>query len=219
MTKKTGFITAAVMFVLFAVLIALLLTVDVTSSGVKGSNIGLSMINVPLRDAVGTSKLFYYISKIAGAIGTAMVMVTCAMLAFRVLKKKSFKALTLNEYALLGLYFVTTIFYVAFDKLVINYRPFIKWDETGPESSFPSTHSLLAIVIFGSLAHAAADYIKNELTLKITQMTCATLAILVLIGRLFSGVHWFTDIIGGIILGIGLVSIYLGIRADREQSG
>lgn len=217
MSKKTCYILATCMFLLFGILIALLLTVDVTNSGVKGSNIGLSGINVPMRDIIGTSRLFYNISKIIGAIGVGLCAFLCAMLGFRVLRKKSLKALNKKEYALIGLYFVTAIFYVAFDKIVINYRPFIKWDESGPESSFPSTHSLMAIVIFAGLAHATSDYIKNELTLKIIQMACVIMALLVIIGRIFSGVHWITDIIGGIILGIGLVCIYLGIVTDKDN--
>ena len=210
MTRKMNYILAGLFYALFVVLIVLLLNVDVTPSGVRGTDIGLSGINVTLRDSIGISKLFYNISKVCGIIGIAAALGYVLQLALRALKKKTPGILSKTEWGIAILYFVTAILYVAFDKFVVNYRPFIKWDETAPESSFPSTHSLIAVVIFGSLYYMAEDYIKQELTLKITQMSCVILGILVIIGRLFSGVHWFTDVLGGIFLGLALLLTFTG---------
>lgn len=210
MTRKTYYILAVISFALFLILTVLLLKVDVTSGGIYGSNIGLSVINIPFRDAVGSNKLFYNISKVAGIVGLAACVFVCLMMALRVLRKKSLKVLRRRDIALLALYFETAVFYVIFDKIVINYRPMLKWGETEPESSFPSTHALMAVVIFTSLSYVAADYIKNKLTLKIVQGLCVFFALTIIFGRALSGVHWLTDIFGGIIFGVGLVCTYLG---------
>lgn len=209
-TKKLYYVMSAVSFTLFVILTVLLLKVDVTASGINGSNIGLSMINISFRDVIGSSWLCYNISKVAGIVGLAACALICLMFAFRVMRQKSLKALCKRDVALVALYIETAVFYIVFDKIVINYRPMLKWGETEPESSFPSTHALMAVVIFVSLGHVASDYIKNKLTLKIVQGACVVFALAIILGRTFSGVHWFTDIVGGILFGVGLVCAYLG---------
>ena len=50
---------------------------------------------------------------------------------------------------------------------------------------------------------------------KLQQMAVAAIAIftaLMVIGRLLSGVHWFTDIIGAILLSMGLVTLYAAME-------
>ena len=211
MKKKTRFISAGVCLGLFALLIVLLLCVSVSAAGVEGSNIGLSCINVPIKEAIGTSMVFYNVSKYVGAFGIALVAVLVYWFAVKIIRDKSLKALTLKEYGLGGLYAVTLLLYVIFSRIDINYRPIIKWDEGVPESSFPSTHAMLAVVIFGSFFIIAADYIKNEKLCKPIRAFCICLAILVIVARMLSGVHWFTDIIGGILLALGLLFIYAGL--------
>ncbi|PKM65504.1 MAG: hypothetical protein CVU95_15020 [Firmicutes bacterium HGW-Firmicutes-2] len=36
------------------------------------------------------------------------------------------------------------------------------------------------------------------------------------IGRLLSGVHWFTDILGGVLLSIGLVMLYVTMKEQVD---
>jgi undecaprenyl-diphosphatase len=52
------------------------------------------------------------------------------------------------------------------------------------------------------------DLIKNK-PLKITAFIVGgVLMAVMVVGRLISGVHWFTDILGGIILSLALVSLF-----------
>lgn len=210
MPKKKTCITMACLFMgLYIVLLVMLYSVDVTFEGVNGSRIGLSGINIPIRDAIGTNMIFYNISKYVGALGIALVGVLAVWFLVRIIREKSLKALTRKEYELGVLYLLTCVLYVVFSKIVINYRPIIKWDEEGPESSFPSTHAMIAVVIFGSFCCIAGNYIKNEKLCKLIRILCVILAVLVIVGRMLSGVHWFTDIVGGVLVALSLVFAYL----------
>jgi undecaprenyl-diphosphatase len=53
--------------------------------------------------------------------------------------------------------------------------------------------------------------IKNEVFKRCVAFTITVFIILMVIGRLISGVHWFTDIIGGALLSAGLVLMYRAI--------
>lgn len=214
MSKVKNFVWAGIMLALFVLLAVLLLTVDVTTGGVEGSNIGLSFLNVPMKNLLGTSRGAYTFSKYLGLFGLLCVAVVAASFLIRIIGQKSFKALTKKEYELGGLYFVTAVLYVIFNKILINYRPIIKWDEEKPESSFPSSHTVMAIVIFGSLASIAGDYFKNDAVCKFLKILCVIFAILIVVGRTLSGVHWFTDIIGGVFLGFALLLAYMGLSKE-----
>ena len=76
-------------------------------------------------------------------------------------------------------------------------------------ASFPSSHTLLAICLFGIAAHQLYLRIRSHLWRWIAAGACAALAAVTVIGRLLSGVHWLTDILGGILLGGAILLAYL----------
>ncbi|MEI6731460.1 MAG: phosphatase PAP2 family protein [archaeon] len=84
--------------------------------------------------------------------------------------------------------------------LIMRTRPFGGLiQETG--YSMPSGHAIFAIVFFYLLIYTFKDKIRNP-TLKTTFLVvCIALMILIPISRVYLGVHWFSDIIVGIILG------------------
>ena len=53
--------------------------------------------------------------------------------------------------------------------------------------------------------------IKNEVAKRCAAFSITAFIVFMVIGRLVSGVHWFTDIIGGALLSAGLVMMYRGI--------
>ena len=53
--------------------------------------------------------------------------------------------------------------------------------------------------------------IKNKVLRNIVVVTIIAFIAFMVIGRLISGVHWFTDIVGGALLSAGLVMIYRAI--------
>lgn len=68
-------------------------------------------------------------------------------------------------------------------------------------NSFPSGHSMVSMVFYGSLIYIAYKYLNNK-KLKWTIISCLSLLIL-LIGftRIYLGVHYFSDVIGGFVIG------------------
>ena len=129
----------------------------------------------------------------------------------QLIKRKSLAKVDGAIYALAGLYVVTIGLYVVFEKVIINYRPVVMPDEVALEASFPSSHTMLACVIFGSAIVMIGKYIDNDMLRKLLIALAAVLLILVVAGRLVSGVHWFTDIVGSVLFSAGLFCIYKAI--------
>lgn len=61
--------------------------------------------------------------------------------------------------------------------------------------------------------------IKNTLFRRCIIIAIITFIAFMIVARLLSGVHWITDIIGGVLLSSGLVVIYYSIRNMRIKKG
>ena len=210
MKTKTKFILGAVLAVLFVVMIVLVRTVDVAAIGAEDTSVGLSALNGSFHDLTGVSRTLY---KLADYLGYAALLL-CALFAvfgiFQLIKRKSFAKVDRTIYALGCLYAVTIGIYAAFDKIVVNYRPIVIWGDEHVEASFPSSHTVLAIVAFGSAIMLARYYVKNVTLRRVLQVVFAVMLAATVFCRLWSGVHWLTDIIGGAFIGASLLFVWSG---------
>ena len=209
MSKKAKYILSAVLFALFILLAVLLKTVDVAPIGPEGTSIGLSHLNVMFRDMIGTNQDVYMLTKIAGIVTIGIVGIFAVMGLVQWIQRKNLFKIDRELLYLAGLYFAIFVFYVLFNKvIVINYRPVIMPGDLHPEPSFPSSHSLMGCVVMGSAFMLVKRYVERDAVDLILRAFCVINMLVLVLGRFLSGVHWFTDILGGILLGFALLLIY-----------
>lgn len=201
---------------LIAIIYTLLVKyVDVKSIGPEGSKVGFAGINKFFLDKVGYQEIFYKVTKYLGLLPFLLVAFYAFVGLKQLIKEKSIKKVD-KKIICLGLFYILVgITYVFFEKVIINYRPIIL--EEGLEASYPSSHTLLAITICLSSLMIQNDYIKDELIQSILKIGTIALLIILVLGRLLSGVHWFSDIIGGIIISLFLVSIYKALIKEEKE--
>ena len=206
--KHRRILTAGVGGVLTVILIALVRLADVAPIGAQGTSIGLSHLNQFVFDLFGVHILWYNITDWLGVAAVLTGFVFAVTGLVQLIKRRSLLKVDREILSLGGLYIVVIGLYLFFENVIINYRPIIMPDNTRPEASFPSSHTMLVCVIMGSAAMLINRYIRNKPLNRILRAVCYVIIGVTVVGRLIAGVHWFTDILGGILISVTLLSLY-----------
>lgn len=205
MRNKKNIIVSIILFITSIVYTVLVKYVDVKQIGPNNSSVGFSGINKWFSNLIGSNMTIYKISELLGYIVMLLVVIYGCIGLYQLVKRKNITKVD-KEIIKLGLFYVLMlIVYVLFEKIEINYRPILIDGEL--EASYPSSHTILALCIcFSSLITSKKYFNKNYI--KIINLVTIVLTSLVLFLRIISGVHWISDIIGGIIISFLLISIY-----------
>jgi len=100
---------------------------------------------------------------------------------------------------------------LAFDRL----RPSFNGEFTTEDSySFPSGHALGSLVAFGMLAYLFAIHVRRPAARRAGIVIAAALVLLIGFSRMFLGVHYFTDVLGGYALGAAWLAFALALIED-----
>lgn len=215
MTKKTKIILSVSSIFAFLLFTIVVKFVDVSAIGPQGSEVGLSTINRFVME-LGKINSFYTFTNVIGYIPFVMVFFYAGLAIYEWIKRKDLKKVDRELFILALLYVSIAILYLLFEKLPINYRPVVL--ESGKlEPSYPSTHTMLAVTIAVSSVIINLRLFPNTLWSKVLNIALVVISSLIVIGRLISGVHWFTDIIGGLLLSFALVSVFVSIVTETKD--
>lgn len=218
-STKLYFIFAGLLTALFAVFTVLLKFVDVAAVGPEGSAVGFATVNKAFHDYTGVQDFFYGISEITGVVGLCTAGVFALIGLIEMISRKSLFKVDSGILVLGGLYVVLGILYLAFDKIVINYRPIL--EDGVLEASYPSSHTMLAIAIYTTGIVMFNELLEGSKIRFLAWGGLGILMVLTLVGRLLSGYHWLTDIVGGVLLSVALVFWFLAVRGrihEKEEA-
>lgn len=207
---KGKFALAGCFCVLTVILIALLLFVDVAPIGPVDTKVGLSHLNGAFHDLTGVNWTWYKITNILGMSEIAVAAAFALAGFWQLIRRRSLAKVDREIFALGGLYAVVVALYILFDKVAVNYRPVLMEGETFPESSFPSSHTMLVCTVLGSAIMVMGRFVKNDDLRKILRVVCGIVIVVTVVGRLISGVHWLTDIVGGVLISAALLAVFSG---------
>ena len=214
--KNKKNILICILLVLLSIIYTLLVKyVDTSTIGPNGSVVGFSSLNSFVFNLTGNNMTLYKITEILGIIPILIALMYAVIGLIQVIDRKSLKVD--KELIALGiLYIIVILIYVFFEKCIINYRPvFI---DGILEASYPSSHTLLSICICGSALLINKYLFNNKKIYKYINIISIISMVLIVLGRLLSGVHWASDIIGSIIISITLLKIletyYLSIKKE-----
>ena len=194
-------------FVLWTVLVHF---VDVRAIGPEGSSVGFATLNGFVHELTGVNWLLYTVTDWLGIVPISVALGFAILGLVQLIKRKSLWKVDHSILALGVFYIVVMVAYIFFEVVVINYRPTLI--DGYLEASYPSSTTMLIMCVMPTAAIQLNERIKNTVFRRCAIIAIIAFTAFMIVGRLISGVHWITDIIGGTLLSAGLVMMYYSIR-------
>ena len=205
-TRKNSIIITVSLLLAFVIWTLLVKIVDVEAIGPNNTKVGFATLNGAFHAFTGVNMMLYAITDWLGLVPVAVVLGYGFFGLVQWIKRKSILKVDRDIIAL-GIFYVAVVgVYVLFEYVVINYRPILI--EGYLEASYPSSTTMLVACVMPTAMMRIKKRIRNSILRRATLALIAIFIGFMVISRLISGVHWLSDIVGGILVSSGLVSAY-----------
>lgn len=180
--------------------------IDVKPIGPQTSNVGFAELNGYFHRLTGVNISLYVITDWLSIIPICFVVGFALLGLIQWIKRRSLSRVDYSLFALGGFYIVVMAVFVLFEVMVVNYRPILI--EGVLEASYPSSTTMLVMCIMPTSLMQLNERINNKILKNCVLWSIIFFTVFMVLARLFSGVHWLTDIIGGALVSAGLVTFY-----------
>ena len=209
-TKKNFGITV-ILLGAFALWTAAVRLIDVQPIGPQGSAVGFATINGWVHDLTGVHMTLYAVTDWLGRVPIGVAMGFALLGLIQWIKRKHLRQVDYSIIVLGGFYLLVMAAYVLFEVVVINYRPVLINGYL--EASYPSSTTMLVLCVMPTTLMQLNARIKSQTLKRWVGFGITAFILFMVIGRLLSGVHWFSDIVGGALLSAGLVMLYHSVSS------
>ena len=189
--------------------------IDVQKIGPLDSEVGFAVLNEFVHNLIGENLSLYILTDWLSIVPILFVFVFALIGLIQLIKRKSLLKVDYDILVLGGFYIAVFALYALFEVVVINYRPLLI--EGILEASYPSSTTMLVLCVMPTAIMQLNSRIKNKaLKMSVISVLTAFIAFMV-VARLLSGVHWLSDILGGVLLSVGLVFGYRFFAEMKEE--
>ena len=211
MEKKNRrlFLVGVSLFAAFVLWTVLVCFVDVRAIGPQESSVGFATLNGYIHDLTGVNMRLYVITDWLGLVPIGVAFGFAVLGLVQWIKRKSLLKVDRSILTLGGFYIVVMAAYILFEIVVINYRPTLI--DGYLEASYPSSTTMLVMCVMPTAMMQFSKRIKNDLFRRCVMFIIIAFIVFMVIGRLVSGVHWISDIIGGALFSTSVVLMYYSI--------
>lgn len=183
--------------------------VDVRAIGPQGSAVGFAALNESVHRLTGVNMTLYTVTDWLGLVPIAVAFGFAVFGAVQWGKRKALRKVDRSILLLGGFYVLVMAVYVLFEILVINYRPVLINGSLEP--SYPSSTTVLVLCVMPTAMMQLRARIKKNAFRRLGMLAIVAFIAFMVIGRLLSGVHWATDILGGVFFSSGMVLLYASV--------
>lgn len=187
--------------------------VDVREIGPQGSSVGFATLNAWVHGLTGANMWLYHVTDWLGLVPIAVAFAFACLGVAQWIKRKSLMKVDRSIWALGGFYLAVMAVFVFFEFCVVNYRPVLI--EGYLEASYPSSTTLLVMCVMPTASMQMKRRINRVGFRRCMIGTIWLFVAFMVLGRLISGVHWLTDIIGGALISAALVTAYASVAESN----
>ena len=184
--------------------------IDVQPIGPEGSKVGFASVNAFFHNLTGVHMTLYTVTDWLGLVPVFVGLGFGVLGLVQWIRRGSILRVDRSILVLGGFYILVLGAYLFFESVVINYRPVLIAGFL--EASYPSSTTLLVLCVMPTAAMQLRDRIKHPALRRWVGFAITAFSVFMMVGRLVSGVHWVTDIIGGVFLSGGLVKLYAALQ-------
>jgi len=205
---RRRFWAALALMCAFALWTAGVMHVDVQPIGPGGSWVGFAAVNGYVHRLTGVHMILYHITDWLGLLPVAIGLCFALLGLCQWIKRRKLCRVDGSILALGVFYLLMFGAYAFFEIFPVNYRPVLI--DGVLEASYPSSTTVLVLcVMLSAMLQFQRRIRKPRIRIAVNSL-CGLFAGLTVTGRLFSGVHWLTDIVGGMLFSGGMVLLYGG---------
>lgn len=208
-TVKKRFVLAIGLLAAFVLWTAAVCLVDVQPIGPEGSPVGLAGINQYVHRLTGVHWPLYVLTDWLGLVPIAVCLGFAVLGLVQWIWRKSICRVDAGILLLGGFYIVVMVAYIFFEMNVINYRPVLI--DGFLEASYPSSTTMLVLCVMPTALMQLNIRIRGKLLRRGMAIAIIAFTLFMVLGRLLSGVHWLSDIVGSLLLSAGLVTLYAAL--------
>lgn len=219
MMKKAGrwkWFAALGLLGVFVLWTAALCRVDVQPIGPLGTEVGFAGLNGAVHERIGVHLALYTVTDILSLVPLGMIGGFGLMGLMQWVRRRSLRRVDADLLSLGGFYLVVLAIFGFFERFVINYRPVLI--DGRLEASYPSSTTMLVLCVMPTAMLLLRRRIKHRKLRRIVLGGMVLFTVCMVVGRLLSGVHWVSDIIGGVLLSGGLVLLYAAVCSTMEHT-
>lgn len=208
MKKKNSvnLIVSLVSVFMFILWTAALYLFDVNAIGPDNTCVGFATLNAAVHNFTGVNMTLYSVTDWLGLVPIFVAIGFALLGLIQWIKRKKLRYVDYSLFVLGAFYIVVVLFYLMFEIITVNYRPVLI--DGVLEKSYPSSTTLLVVCVMSTAVMQFKVRIYDKMLRKAVSFLIGLFIVFMIVGRLLSGVHWFSDIVGGLLLSVGLIGMY-----------
>ena len=210
---RANALAAIVLLVLFVLWTWAVSTVDVRPIGPGGSCVGLASLNEAFHGWTGVHMGLYLATDWLSLVPVGCVLGFGALGLVQLVQRRSLLRVD-RDLLVLGVFYVVLLgAYLFFEEHIVNWRPVLI--EGVLEASYPSSTTLLVTCVMSTTFMQVTRRMRPCVTRRVARISVAVFALLMVGARMVCGVHWLSDVVGGLLLSAALVLAYRAAAFSR----